>query len=349
MSILIAGDDIIKLLALRDMLGSRIVSQIKMLGDHAISDNNPGAIIIVADLRNVECVTALRQLLAKLNREHRRIFIVEQRERLSTAQAYALGASQVLMNPVTKQRLFSALFGQKNLSADAKKRISGSAEAAHAGAASLASMFRAVQSGLPIDMTASRIAGRAIADCVSENGLSDWLDTVRRHHEGTYQHCLLVTGLAVDFGLSLGMNQTDIERLHTAAMFHDIGKARIPLSILDKPTQLDREERAVIESHAAIGYELLKDAPNIPPETLDGIRHHHEYLDGSGYPDALSGQRITDIVRVLTICDIFAALIEQRKYKPAMSRQSAYEIIKSMNGKLEKALVVAFGEVAIKR
>ncbi|MFX9973348.1 HD domain-containing phosphohydrolase, partial [Acinetobacter baumannii] len=89
---------------------------------------------------------------------------------------------------------------------------------------------------------------------VAERGLSDWLSTVRRHHEGTYQHCLLVTGVAVGFGLSLGLKNADLERLYSAAMFHDIGKATIPLAILDKPGWLDEQERALIQSHPVTGF-----------------------------------------------------------------------------------------------
>lgn len=230
-----------------------------------------------------------------------------------------------------------------------QESISSIAGAAQAGATSIHSMFRAVLSGSPIDATATRAAGRLIAQNIVESGLSEWLATVRRHHEGTYQHCLLVTGVAIDFGLRLGMGERDVERLYTAAMFHDIGKARIPLALLDKPIQLSSEERALIETHPVAGYEVLKVNAGLSPEVLDGVRHHHEYLDGSGYPDALCAGGISDIVRMLTICDIFAALIERRSYKPAMSRQDAYEIIKNMNGKLEKPLVNAFCEVALVR
>ena len=125
-----------------------------------------------------------------------------------------------------------------------------------------------------------------------------------------------MTGLAVDFGLSLGFPKTDIERLYSAAMFHDIGKATIPLDVLDKPGRLDPEERALIETHPAAGYDILKDDRRISAEVLDAVRHHHEYLDGSGYPDELCAESICDLVRVLTISDIFAALIEERPYKP---------------------------------
>jgi HD-GYP domain-containing protein (c-di-GMP phosphodiesterase class II) len=85
----------------------------------------------------------------------------------------------------------------------------------------------------------------------------------------------------------------------------------------------------------------------ISQEVLDAVRHHHEYLDGSGYPDALAGHSISDIVRLLTISDIFAALIEP--YRSTMAREDAYAIVRGMDGKLEKPLVGAFREVALTR
>jgi putative nucleotidyltransferase with HDIG domain len=216
-------------------------------------------------------------------------------------------------------------------------------------ATAMASMFSTVLGGKPIDIADAKHAAGKIADSIADDGLSTWLETVRSHHEGTYQHCLLVMGVAVDFGLSLGLAKMDLERLYSAAMFHDIGKARIPLAVLDKPGKLDPHERALIETHPAAGYDILKQTSCIFPEILDAVRHHHEYLDGSGYPDALCAASISDVVRILTISDIFAALIEDRRYKPPMPRDRAYEIICNMRGKLEAPLVVAFKEVALRR
>ena len=170
---------------------------------------------------------------------------------------------------------------------------------------------------------------------------------MRRYHEGTFQHCLLVTGVAVGFALDIGFASPDVKRLGMAATLHDIGKARIPLSILDKPGRLDPAEEEIMRRHPVIGYELLKDISGISPEILDGVRHHHEYLDGSGYPDALTAPEISDLVRLLTISDIFAALIESRPYRPPMSRQNAYKILCGMDGKLERSLVKAFRNVAL--
>jgi HD-GYP domain-containing protein (c-di-GMP phosphodiesterase class II) len=93
--------------------------------------------------------------------------------------------------------------------------------------------------------------------------------------------------------------------------------------------------------------ELLKNISGVSPEILDGVRHHHEYLDGLGYPDKLTAPQISDLVRLLTISDIFAALIESRPYSPAMSRQNAYQILCGMDGKLERPLVKAFRNVAL--
>src|SRR4029077_16241407 len=143
--------------------------------------------------------------------------------------------------------------------------------------------------------------------------------------------------------------KADIQRLYSAAMFHDIGKARIPLAVLDKPGRLDPEERALIQTHPAAGYNALKDNDGISTEILDAVRHHHEFLDGSGYPDGLCAESICDLVRVLTISDIFAALIEDRRYRPPMPRADAYNILSGMDGKLEKPLVAAFKEVALSR
>jgi len=309
----------------------------------------PFAIIIRAELRDVDNIAAIKKRSARLAKAAKRIFLLEHSSHVCISQAYALGATLVLPGPLNKIKLLAALADPAEPASDSSGSSPQPDNAVETAATAIASMFAAVTLGQPLDVDATKQAGRQIADRITQHGLSEWLTTVRRHHEGTYQHCLLVTGLAIDFGLSLGVGRTDLERIYTAAMFHDIGKAQIPLAILDKPGRLDPDERAVIETHPAAGYEFLKDHKQITPEILDAVRHHHEYLDGSGYPDALAGESINDIVRILTISDIFAALIEHRHYKPTMQRTDAYDILCGMTGKLEKALVTSFKEVALSR
>jgi putative nucleotidyltransferase with HDIG domain len=343
----IVADQQDKISELRSMFGSQYCVSSSLLDS---GDDVPAqcvATIIAADLRTEDNITALKELSTKTKATRRRIFVVGQKARLLAALAYALGATHALFSPVNQGALLAALTETGKSTELSGGVTAGSGAASNRGAASLASMFAAVLSGQQIDVADAKDAAREIAASVAEDGFSNWLDTVRRHHEGTYQHCLLVTGTAVAFGLNLGLAKADIERLYSAAMFHDIGKAKIPIAVLDKPGQLDAQERALIQTHPAAGYDVLKGTRGISAEILDAVRHHHEYLDGSGYPDALCAENISDLVRVMTISDIFAALIEDRRYKPSMPRAQAYEILCGMRGKLEGPLVTAFKEVAL--
>ena len=349
MPIHVVADSVSKLSNLRATLEPKYAVTSELIGGAGERASDTDAVVVTADLRVVENIAALREMFGRLAHARKRIFLIDQKARLFTVQAYALGATQVLVNPVNQARLLAELADRDLPEVTSKKPSHGSTLAASAGASAIVSMFSSVLTGGPIDVASAREAGSRIADSIAEDGLRSWLDTVRRHHEGTYQHCLLVAGVAVDFGLNLGLANRDLERLYSAAMFHDVGKAKIPLAILDKPGQLDPRERALIETHPVAGYEVLSGNAAISPEILDAVRHHHEYLDGSGYPDGLCGSSISDIVRILTISDIFSALIEYRPYRPTTPREEAYEIIRGMQGKLEGPLLTAFREVALNR
>jgi putative nucleotidyltransferase with HDIG domain len=331
------------------MLTPHFVVTLSLLGGEDVGHAGFDAVVIAADLKAVENISALKDICPKFKNVRKRVFIIDQKARLLIFQAHALGATHVLIHPVTEQKLLATLGAGAKSDVACEGASAGTQQAASCGATALALIFSDVLGGKPIDIATAKHAASKIADSITDDGLSPYLETVRRHHEGTYQHCLLVMGVAVDFGLSLGLGTMDIERLYSAAMFHDIGKAKIPLAVLDKPGKLDPEERALIETHPAAGYDVLKATPGISPEILDAVRHHHEFLDGSGYPDALCAASISDVVRILTISDIFAALIEDRRYKPPMPRDKAYEIICGMRGKLEAPLVVAFKYVALSR
>lgn len=182
-------------------------------------------------------------------------------------------------------------------------------------------------------------------DAICGVGLAQWLDTVRRYHESTFQHCLIVTGVLTGFGHKNGMRKADVLTLTVAGLLHDVGKAQIPIDILDKPGRLTDEEFAVIKQHPNMGYEYIRSQNIIDSETLSAIRHHHEYLDGSGYPDGLSAQKIGDLTRIMTVCDVYGALIERRAYKPPKSPQAALDILTGMarDGRVEYDLVRALG------
>ena len=347
MSVHVIADTSARLAGVRAVLERKHAVTSELLRGLSIQRGCIHVLVVKVDLRGIDNICALKKVLSTLSRVQKRIFLVEDAAHLSVSQAYALGATSVLLGPIDPTRLLKVIGDE--MPDEVAVDEHSSAAAASSGEVALASMFTAIASGTSIDIGAAKQAGARIADAIEEHGLSDWLGTVRRHHEGTYQHCLLVTGVAVDFGLSLGVSKCDIERLYTSAMFHDVGKATIPLAVLDKPGRLDSAERALVETHPVAGHDILRDNNGISAEVLDAVRHHHEYLDGSGYPDGLDAGGICDLVRVLTISDIFAALIEQRPYKTTMSRAEAYNILCNMNGKLEKPLVTAFKAVALSR
>jgi len=138
------------------------------------------------------------------------------------------------------------------------------------------------------------------------------------------------------------VSRKDRHRLSSAGMLHDVGKARIPLAILEKPGALDESEMAVMRKHPEYGLEALGNNPAVPAEMLDIILHHHELLDGSGYPHRLKGSEICDLVRIMTISDIFGALLERRSYKPPLCSEAAYQVLVDMGPRLDKDLVRAF-------
>jgi putative nucleotidyltransferase with HDIG domain len=331
-----------KIPAIRAMLEPRYHIVPRLLGRCGTQVASNGVLMVDADLRQMARVEQIRLVLRELSCIPEKLFVVQNHVRSMVSQAYALGATAVVSRPreiVSKLAQIAEKAAQGGF-ANASPEITDSA-------AVFAAMFSALRAGKAISLSDAESATAQIIDSIAQNGLGAWLDEVRRYHEGTFQHCLLVTGVAVGFAFDIGFATPDVKRLGMAATLHDIGKAHIPLSILDKPGRLDPGEDEIMRRHAVIGYELLKDIPDIGPEILDGVRHHHEYLDGSGYPDALTAPQISDLVRLLTISDIFAALIESRPYRPAMPRENAYKILCGMEGKLERSLVKAFRHVAL--
>jgi putative nucleotidyltransferase with HDIG domain len=332
-----------KIPAIRAMLGPHHHVVSKVLGDATTFDAD-GVVMVDADLREAVRVEQIKQAMVELHAIKEKLFVVQQHLHHMVAQAYALGATSV----VRSNREIAPKLAEIEAAARASQSNAGGVPPGISGCSKVfVSMFSAIKQDCAINLSdAENVTSQIIAN-IDRDGLSAWLDNVRRYHQGTFQHCLLVTGIAIGFALEIKFSESDVRKLGIAATLHDVGKAQIPVSILDKPGRLDPGEDEIMKRHPMIGYELLKGISGISPEVLDGVRHHHEYLDGSGYPDRLSAGQITDLVRLLTISDIFAALIESRSYKPPMSRQDAYKILCDMEGRLELPLVKAFRKVAL--
>lgn len=295
------------------------------------------------NLNDAAYVTTLKKWIDRKPKDARVIFVTEKESRLQNTRAFAMGATDIVHRPIDARALLAMLWGDvASLSTsrlgDQFQKTPGVA----AAIGTLQNIFSSACLGEPLDAPAMRSVGDVVVGQVEAQGLTAWIDTVRTHHSQTYQHCLLVTGLAVAFGQHIGAARADRQRLSIAGMLHDIGKARIPLAILEKPGPLDENELAVMRKHPQYGFDALGSVPGLPPEMLDMVVHHHEYLDGSGYPHGLQASEISDLVRIITISDVFGALIERRSYKPPLTGDAAYQILRDMGPKLDQALVREF-------
>jgi hypothetical protein len=183
----IVADDRNKISELRALFGSQHRVTSALLNEENRGPNECDALITAVDLRNADNIAALKQVSAAFNSTARKIFVIDRKVRLLAAQAYALGATHVLFRPVYQPSLLAALNGSgKPTTASEDDHQGGARKAASEGAASLASMFSAVSSGQLVDAAEAKHAAGGISDTIAEDGFSHWLETVRRHHEGTY-------------------------------------------------------------------------------------------------------------------------------------------------------------------
>jgi PAS domain S-box-containing protein/putative nucleotidyltransferase with HDIG domain len=155
----------------------------------------------------------------------------------------------------------------------------------------------------------------------------------------TAGHQVRVAKLACEIASEIGMSEEQVNAIRTAALIHDIGKIIVPSEILNKPGTLSVLERSFVEAHAQASYEILKTIEFEFP-IAEIILQHHEKLDGSGYPQGLSGDSILKEARVLTVADIIEAMASYRPYRPALPLKTALEEISSHRGTLYDADVV---------
>jgi putative nucleotidyltransferase with HDIG domain len=327
----------------RQLAGLLDVHFVELAGIH---QSRPGRFTVVsANFTNASHLLDLKEWVKAKPKDGKVIFATQPGSRLEQTQAYALGATDVVSSPIDAKELLQKIWSDfAVLGGDSSELRAQGRPGAAAACDGLESIF-SVCRGDTLDASKVTTASAAVVDEIESKGLSSWVDIVRKHHSQTYQHCLLVTGVAAAFGQHLGLAMTDRNRLSFAGMLHDVGKAMVPVAILEKPGALDADEMAIMKKHPEYGIEALKSGVDLHPEMIDIVVHHHEYLDGSGYPHGLQAHEIADLVRITTIVDIYSALIEHRAYRPAMPSQKAYDILREMGPKLDQDLVRAFNFV----
>ena len=238
------------------------VGEVQTVATSEIPDK-PGqvsGVVVDINLRSPESVQMVRnKLRSEAYREMPRLFVLADALHHGAMQAWALGATDTIWRPFDAQGILQrirAAFPDASEydETDRGKSLNLGVEAAHAV---MVKIFEKLPAGVPLKFEDIVQAETKILKAIKHSSLREWLTTVGCHHSASYRHCLFVTGFAVAFAQHLGMREDDQRRLARAALLHDVGKAFVPVEILDKPDGLTDEERTIVRDHPRRGLEAL--------------------------------------------------------------------------------------------
>ncbi len=209
---------------------------------------------------------------------------------------------------------------------------------------SITSVFEEARMGRLGDSTAARGLVEDISDSVIRNpGALVSLARLKTADTYTYMHSVAVCALMVALARQLGLDEEQTRAAGMAGLMHDIGKAAVPLEVLNKPGKLTDAEFALVQRHPEQGHALLLAGGDVIGEALDGCLHHHEKFDGSGYPHKLAGEQIGLVARMAAICDVYDAISSDRPYKKAWDPSESIRRMAEWSGThFDKPLFQAF-------
>ncbi|MBC2729179.1 HD-GYP domain-containing protein [Thiobacillus sp.] len=178
------------------------------------------------------------------------------------------------------------------------------------------SMFREVRMGKAISAEDAGELVEEISSSVIRNpGALISLARLKTADDYTYMHSVAVCALMVSLARQLDLDETSVREAGMAGLMHDLGKALMPMEVLNKPGRLTDDEFRIIKSHPVEGHRLLIEGNTASDIVLDVCLHHHEKVDGSGYPDRLSSDEISLFAKMGAVCDVYDAITSNRPYK----------------------------------
>lgn len=196
-----------------------------------------------------------------------------------------------------------------------------------------------------VDVSTTASIGSALRDAVGgeqavlRQSIEAIMHTVELRDPYTAGHQARVADLAVAIGTRLGLSDARIEGLHYGALLHDLGKIAVPGELLSRPDRLDALEMAIMRHHTLRGDEVLRHL-DVPWPLADIARHHHERIDGSGYPDGLTGEAISLEARIVGVADVVEAMTSHRPYRAALGVDRALDEVRSGAGQRYDSAVV---------
>ena len=208
------------------------------------------------------------------------------------------------------------------------------------GRALVEAMFGELRMGRSIVLEGARDLASRIDDSVSRNPLAlVSLARLKTADNYTYLHSVAVAGLMAAVARDLDLPAEQRDHAAMAGLLHDMGKAHVPLSILNKPGALQDGEMAAMRQHPALGEQILRDAGMDNADVLHVVRHHHERMDGAGYPDALAADALPMLTRISSVCDVYDAITSNRPYKSGWDPAESLRRMATWQGHFDVAVM----------
>lgn len=160
----------------------------------------------------------------------------------------------------------------------------------------------------------------------------------------TYMHSVSVSALMINLARKMRLDEILVREAGMAGLLHDVGKLVIPNEILLKPERLSEEEFEIVRDHPLAGYQILAASKGVSAAALDVCLHHHEKMDGSGYPHKLNGEELQLLTKMAAICDVYDAVTSQRSYNNPWSASEALARMQSWQGHFDQMILRSFVE-----
>lgn len=195
--------------------------------------------------------------------------------------------------------------------------------------------------------TSTKITNDLIRAIDDNDALAVDISTLKTSDEYTFKHSVDVATISMIVARKQGLSSKDVYNIGIAGLLHDMGKSKIPLEVLNKPGRLNDEEFAIMKQHSMLGFEILREKKDFSDAVSLAVLQHHEKMNGKGYPLGCTSEKIIPYAKILSVADVYDALVTERPYKKAFSQRDAVELIMSMTDELDITAMRSFMESVI--
>lgn len=211
------------------------------------------------------------------------------------------------------------------------------------GKEAVVSMFQEARMGKAIEAEAAAPLVEEISNSVMRNpGALISLARLKTADDYTFMHSVAVCALMIALARQLDLDEQQVREAGMAGLLHDLGKAMIPLEVLNKPGKLTDEEFALVKTHPEEGHKLLLEGSGVSEVTKDVCLHHHEKIDGSGYPKGLNGETMSLFAKMGAVCDVYDAVTSNRPYKAGWDPAESIKRMAEWTGHFDPMVFQAF-------